>query len=574
MPLRTTCPQCQRNLTIPDDSAGKKIKCPKCSHVFKSVETPKAAAPSPRKEQAQKKSNGLLYAAVGGAFALLLVIGLGIAGVYWLFNRGGDAARDRLDPASTRPTPPTPNVPTIKGAENAPEETKSDAAALEAEIASAGTGVKLVKLDLGPAGLPLTIEAPEGATAQEGNSKSSVTVTQGDRFCLYIEVGRDDISRRIRFVQSLGMRPIASSPDLLLSVGGGPSNTEFKCTINVSTGYREYAAQSLNSVNNKPIRHTKNNCLLMMKCARTLALNAPLPDDPAAALKQLQVGLRPEADGKITDVYPGQGITDSTLALIRKLPDLRLLVTGYHVHDEELAQLSDCVHLQRLDISGTDIGDTGLKHLRGLVDLEELKLGSWVDGYSKITGVGLAHLSGLGKLKTLSLEHIEIGDADLVSLQRLKSLNSLDLSGVPITGSGLSNLKPLTNLKDLKLSSARVTDGGLTGLSVLVGLEKLRLDDTKISGEGLGCLKDLKNLKYLSLHGAAKITAQGLAEIGKAASLEQLCLTSTSVTDAALPHLMGLRNLKILELQSTPVTEKGASELQRALPQAKIERGS
>jgi hypothetical protein len=53
--------------------------------------------------------------------------------------------------------------------------------------------------------------------------------------------------------------------------------------------------------------------------------------------------------------------------------------------------------------------------------------------------------------------------------------------------------------------------------------------------------------------------------------LDALCLSDTQVTDAGLPHLARLVGLTVLRLKGTMVTESGVAELQRALPNLKID---
>jgi predicted Zn finger-like uncharacterized protein len=43
--MRVPCPGCQTNLNLPDGAAGKRVRCPKCQHVFRVPEADPAAAP-------------------------------------------------------------------------------------------------------------------------------------------------------------------------------------------------------------------------------------------------------------------------------------------------------------------------------------------------------------------------------------------------------------------------------------------------------------------------------------------------------------------------------------------------
>src|SRR5215475_8433607 len=60
MPNTIHCPQCNRELRVPDELLGKKVKCPACSTTFTaSVAGPEVAAqPPPQGETAPAPSQG------------------------------------------------------------------------------------------------------------------------------------------------------------------------------------------------------------------------------------------------------------------------------------------------------------------------------------------------------------------------------------------------------------------------------------------------------------------------------------------------------------------------------------
>jgi len=47
MPIKFSCPQCNKGFRTPDDSAGKRAKCPQCGNVL-TVPSPDAASPAPQ----------------------------------------------------------------------------------------------------------------------------------------------------------------------------------------------------------------------------------------------------------------------------------------------------------------------------------------------------------------------------------------------------------------------------------------------------------------------------------------------------------------------------------------------
>lgn len=101
------------------------------------------------------------------------------------------------------------------------------------------------------------------------------------------------------------------------------------------------------------------------------------------------------------------------------------------------------------------------------------------------------------------------------------------------------------NIAHLDLSRTKATDAALALVAETPKLVRLDLNNTAISDEGLKQLKGLKELRYLNLHG-------------------------TAVTDAGLAHLKDLTSLNAVYLWQSKVTEQGASQLQKTLPDAKI----
>ena len=110
-------------------------------------------------------------------------------------------------------------------------------------------------------------------------------------------------------------------------------------------------------------------------------------------------------------------------------------------------------------------------------------------------------------------------------------------------------LKVTTVIFQFYAQGGKVTDAELKQLlKGLENLEDLDLYRTNITDAGLEHVKGLKHLRYLNLHWQKK------------------------VTDAGLEHLKGLESLQHLDLRGTKVTDGGVENLQRALPNCKIDR--
>jgi hypothetical protein len=150
-------------------------------------------------------------------------------------------------------------------------------------------------------------------------------------------------------------------------------------------------------------------------------------------------------------------LTDEAIVTISHLKTLKYLyLDGCRcLTDQSLAGIANLTNIQRLDLSRCDqITDDGLTYLANLYHLEELLLG-WCrlitdQGVNTVT----SHNGRNQKLHTLGLARTKITDESLLSLIRLKSLNSLDLNGCTgLSSAELGRLvKYLPDLRDLDVS--------------------------------------------------------------------------------------------------------------------------
>jgi hypothetical protein len=135
--------------------------------------------------------------------------------------------------------------------------------------------------------------------------------------------------------------------------------------------------------------------------------------------------------------------------------DLRHITWLHHVHD--------------LDLSGAV----------GLTDDEAAIL----DQLTSLKSLNLDRTRKLGWAMTPNPSHLT--DFILFRIQRLKELESLDLSGHAITDAGLFYLKGLSQLSDLSLRETEITDAGLEHLKGLPRLKTLDVIGTKVSPQAI-----------------------------------------------------------------------------------------
>lgn len=289
-------------------------------------------------------------------------------------------------------------------------------------------------------------------------------------------------------------------------------------------------------------------------------------------------------------------ITDDGLANLSKLTKMRhLSVYSKKVTQDGFRHLAALTEL--VDFAAdTDLGDIALKHMQGMNKLRELSIGSTKAGKG-LTNDGLASLKHHPALRKLRITHPgefimrepQFGAEGLAHLSALKELESLTLYGCPtLDGKGLAGIKDLQKLRELEVIASRqqltaaatayltglnglrklhldnVADEALLNVAKLPNLEELNLVSTTVTDKGLAHLGGMKSLTALNL-GYTRTTDEGLAHLKGLTSLRKLYLFNTQVTDTGLTHLEGLKNLKEISLSGSKVTKSGVEKLRKSL---------
>jgi Leucine-rich repeat (LRR) protein len=202
--------------------------------------------------------------------------------------------------------------------------------------------------------------------------------------------------------------------------------------------------------------------------------------------------------------------------------------------------------------------DAGLKELGRLKTLQSLDLTG-----TPVTEKGLKELAGLKNLQELNLSYTGVEDATLKQLKNLKKLQTLSLNRV--TDTTLRTLREIGLLHALqevpmvfKIAGPQGKDGKRPSNSDDV--IAIRLNNS-ISDAGLKEIKEFKNLQTLLIDNNAPITDAGLKELKAFKNLRVLDLYGIKITDAGLKELGEITSLESLNLMFTKVTDSGLKEL-------------
>jgi Leucine-rich repeat (LRR) protein len=551
------------------------------------IQSPGRARAADRAEHTGKQPSpvlqavGIVAACIGG----LVLLGYSSFVGYSLYKTAGEK-EPRLEAEGPKfPNPLDGDSPDRKGFVPDPEPQAKEPVkeiALEAiqdEVERAGAGVKLVKLDLAPAGLNATLDVPEECRLK--GFFGDIQILKDSHFYLKIELGRRGLASMKKMMER---EPVfVNSGDAAFFQQSWADKPSCAFGLVKVLGHQDFFITNNTWFGGKAVHQDRADCLLMIKCVQTLALKPSPPVEPAEALELFKT-VDCQLNNRAGEIQLNDKATDATLALLEnnlalrdldlsqtKITDVGLVhlkglknleklnVKGRYLTDAALPYLAGLTNLKELNLGENLITDDGLRHLLGLVNLESLDLEGTALPF-KVKGPGLAQLAGLKKLNTLRLSNLDLDDEAMVYLKGLTSLNDLDLSLTKVLGPGLAQLKDLPNLKRLNLGFTHINDAGLAGIEGLVNLEELSLPSTNVVGEGLQHLKGFKKLKTLDL-GISPLTDRGLEHLSGLVTLETLNLQITRITDAGLVHLKNLKALKKLALNQTRVSDAGLKHL-------------
>lgn len=283
-------------------------------------------------------------------------------------------------------------------------------------------------------------------------------------------------------------------------------------------------------------------------------------------------------------IEPRQPMSDRDWEVLIEIVKGRQL-TGINARqqmsDSVLARIASLDRITRLDLDGcTRVTDAGLAHLERMPQLEELNLSGW---HSQITDRGLAVLRHLKKLRRFDMAWPQrVSDAGMANLRDCIALESVNLMGTRTGDGAIGALVDKTQLRRLFAGTA-VTDAGLARLKhvprftswsgeapeySLLGFDAgptyLGIDGT-FSAAGLRALEDLDGLFALNLSwSGSEMHSDGLAALAALANLGFVGLNGDRCDDVAFRHLGGLPRLRMLLAQEPVAGDDGFVALGRS----------
>lgn len=198
-------------------------------------------------------------------------------------------------------------------------------------------------------------------------------------------------------------------------------------------------------------------------------------------------------------------ITDNGVNYINKLDKIEFLfLDNTNISDTGLCGLNTS-NFKVLTLSDINITNKGLKCLESSFLLEKLNL-----GFNKISDEGLKHIKGLINLDGLILVSTDIQFNLEVDFKNLLALN---LAGTKINNESVKNINKQSRLKNLNIAYSGVNNDFIHSLK-LDNLELFILRDTNINDECIKKLTHFTKLKELDIRNT-KISKEGLKSLKK-----------------------------------------------------------
>ncbi len=238
-----------------------------------------------------------------------------------------------------------------------------------------------------------------------------------------------------------------------------------------------------------------------------------------------------------------------------------------------LVHLPHLREVQHVHFSGV-VSDETLRQLESLPQLcvLDLSLSVMVDERGQTNFFRKPPISNLtfpplAGLRALDLTYV---DYRVRGLDRLESLQSLDLTGAFVDEAVMEQVAALPQLTRLNLSTNGYPIAPLAALPSMSGLTELTIQRAKLGEQELAHIGRLTNLRRLSL-ARCQVAGKDLRHLAPLASLEHLDLSSTPTTLSSLMPLAEMPRLRTLNVTGTSLSRRDAPKLRELFSRCQIE---
>ncbi|QVL31325.1 hypothetical protein KIH39_21130 [Telmatocola sphagniphila] len=252
----------------------------------------------------------------------------------------------------------------------------------------------------------------------------------------------------------------------------------------------------------------------------TLALDRPVSPELLPDLLSL-IDLRGLAFYK----YP---FKDADLVPFAKIPFVEnLLLEGPGISDKAFETIKQWKWLRELRLIGTQVIGTGFNDLRSAQYLQEVSI-----SFGPFRNAGLQSLQGV-PLEKITLNTTDITDSGVAFLSQIPTLRTITLIDNRVEGKAIEGLSKMPELKSLAFIACPLDAAAFKAIAGCVKLESLAFGNIALGTSDLSWLGSLKDLESLSFFDT-DMTAKSLQTLAAGPALKTLQIRDVNLPEAEL----------------------------------------
>lgn len=271
-------------------------------------------------------------------------------------------------------------------------------------------------------------------------------------------------------------------------------------------------------------------------------------------------------------------------ALLLLIPSI---ASSQSYHQQIMEQLGGKVTVKEGRIVGVEfrnssrIGPREWAIIGSLKDLTKLTVHGQAKGLNDST---VRYLTKLEKLESLSTDGAQLTDKGLSEISRMKNLKSVSFFHLSFrmkgfTGKGFQAWQDMPNLQKLTVAGMSMGDEGfeaISGITTLTDFRTWHTHRTEASNALIAKLPKLKSLRVgqrlpYEQNAPLSLSDVSIPALAAIPTLERLEIGEAELSVNALKQFSKSPSLKQLKVYNTYLKEADIAELQKALPNVKIQ---